>query len=186
MKTKIVTFFFFFLAFSVNIKGQGLPVYDNTAFIQAIAQIKNMVSQLRLVGNQLDLAKNLQKMRGLKELKSIIELSKMVDEVACLTSEYSYYMSLGGNRYDCLKFLNFQEVKVDLKVSTDLLFKIATVTDFFSMSSGERTNFLNQSREAMQSASKKMREFNKSVQEVITRRAVRDYTIRNYYTRPKK
>ncbi len=51
-----------------------------------------------------------------------VGFADLLDDVACLSSDYSFYMNVGSN-YNCLKFLNFQGVTVNLSLSTDLLFK---------------------------------------------------------------
>lgn len=75
------------------------------------------------------LREGLQKIEKLNQLQSLVELADLLDDVACLSSDYQFYMNIGGH-YHCLKFLNFQQVTVNLNLSTDLLFKVATVADF--------------------------------------------------------
>ena len=49
---------------------------------------------------------------------------------------------------------------VNLNLSTDLLFKVATVSDYFSMNSEGRMSFVGQVREALETASAEMKSFN--------------------------
>ena len=86
---------------------------------------------------------NLQKIDQLRQLQSLVELAELLDDVACLSRDYRFYMNIGGS-YHCLKFLNFQQVTVNLNFSTDLLFKVATVSDYFSMNSEGRMSFVGQ------------------------------------------
>lgn len=60
--------------------------------------------------------------RPVEGTQSLKELADLLDDVACLSSDYSFYLNVGSN-YHCLKFLNFQRVTVNLSLSTDLLFK---------------------------------------------------------------
>ena len=62
-----------------------------------------------------ELRLGLQKIDRLKELKSLKELADLLDDVACLSSDYSFYLNIGSN-YHCLKFLNFQRVTVNLSL----------------------------------------------------------------------
>ena len=48
------------------------------------------------------------------------ELASMADDVACLQSEFNFYINLSSN-YDCLKFLNFQSVNMDFRISMSIL-----------------------------------------------------------------
>ena len=103
---------------------------------QWVKQINEMLEATRI-------REGLQKIDQLKKLQSLVELAELLDDVACLSTDYRFYMNLGGN-YHCLKFLNFQQVTVNLNLSTDLLFKVATVSDFFSMNSEGRMSFVGQ------------------------------------------
>ena len=57
--------------------------------------------------------------RGRKQLRSLKDLADLLDDLACLSSDYSFYMNVGSN-YNCLKFLNFQGVTVNLSLSRQL------------------------------------------------------------------
>lgn len=87
-----------------------------------IANVKKWVTQINEMIDAQELRLGLQKIDQLKELKSLKELADLLDDVACLSSDYSFYLNVGSN-YHCLKFLNFQRVTVNLSLSTDLLFK---------------------------------------------------------------
>ena len=89
-----------------------------------IANVKKWVTQINEMIDAQELRLGLQKIDQLKELKSLKELADLLDDVACLSSDYSFYLNVGSN-YHCLKFLNFQRVTVNLSLSTDLLFKVA-------------------------------------------------------------
>lgn len=141
---------------------------------QWIKQINEMIDATRI-------REGLQKIDQLKQLQSLVELAELLDDVACLSSDYRFYMNFGGN-YHCLKFLNFQQVTVNLNLSTDLLFKVATVSDFFSMNSEGRMSFVGQVREALEAASKEMKEFNEMVRGNIIRDSVSNHNRKTYYS----
>ncbi len=44
-----------------------------------------------------ELRLGLQKIDQLKELKSLKELADLLDDVACLSSDYSFYLNVGSN-----------------------------------------------------------------------------------------
>ena len=90
-------------------------------------------------------------------------------------------MNLGGN-YHCLKFLNFQQVSVNLGLSADLLFKVATVADYFSMNSEGRLSFVGQVREALEAATIEMKEYNSIVRANIVAKSVERHTKKTYYS----
>ena len=113
-----------------------------------IANVKKWVTQINEMIDAQELRLGLQKIDQLKELKSLKELADLLDDVACLSSDYSFYLNVGSN-YHCLKFLNFQRVTVNLSLSTDLLFKVATVTSYFSMNSEGRMSFIEQVKESV-------------------------------------
>lgn len=141
---------------------------------QWIKQINEMIDATRI-------REGLQKIDQLKQLQSLVELAELLDDVACLSSDYRFYMNFGSN-YHCLKFLNFQQVTVNLNLSTDLLFKVATVSDFFSMNSEGRMSFVGQVRETLEAASKEMKEFNEMVRGNIIRDSVSNHNRKTYYS----
>lgn len=129
-----------------------------------------------------ELREGLQKINNLRQLQSLAELAELVDDVACLSSDYNFYMNIGSNNYHCLKFLNFQQVSVDLHLSTDLLFKVATVADYFSMNSEGRMSFVSQAREALEAASAEMKSFNETVRTEVLGQAVQEHVGNTYYS----
>ena len=82
-----------------------------------ITNVKQWISQINEMIDAQELRLGLQKIDQLKELQSLKELADLLDDVACLSSEYSFYLNVGSN-YHCLKFLNFQRVTVNLSLST--------------------------------------------------------------------
>ena len=104
----------------------------------------------------------------------------LLDDVACLSSDYSFYLNVGSN-YHCLKFLNFQRVTVNLSLSTDLLFKVATVTSYFSMNSEGRMSFIEQVKESVEKAAEEMREFNESVRSTVIYKSMKGHNRKTYY-----
>ena len=83
--------------------------------------------------------------------------------------------------YHCLKFLNFQRVTVNLSLSTDLLFKVATVTSYFSMNSEGRMSFIEQVKESVEKAAEEMREFNESVRSTVIYKSMKGHNRKTYY-----
>lgn len=188
MKTKILVFFFavaLCCSFSVQKASAQIPVTDGAHIGLNSAQWYMNVSQwIKQVNEMYDAAKireGLQKVKELKQLQSLVELAELLDNVACLSSDYTFYMNIGGN-YHCLKFLNFQQVSVNLSLSTDLLFKVATVTDYFSMNSEGRLSFIGQVREALEAASIQMKEYNSIVRANVVGKSVERHTSKTYYS----
>lgn len=188
MKTKILVFFFavaLCCSFSVQKASAQIPVTDGAHIGLNSAQWYMNVSQwIKQVNEMYDAAKireGLQKVKELKQLQSLVELAELLDNVACLSSDYTFYMNIGGN-YHCLKFLNFQQVSVNLSLSTDLLFKVATVTDYFSMNSEGRLSFIGQVREALEAASIQMKEYNSIVRANVVGKSVERHTNKTYYS----
>lgn len=66
-----------------------------------IANVKKWVTQINEMIDAQELRLGLQKIDQLKELKSLKELADLLDDVACLSSDYSFYLNVGSN-YHCL------------------------------------------------------------------------------------
>lgn len=187
MKVKILSFLFA-LALSCSFSVQkanaqfivndpahmGLNLVEwGTNASQWIRQINEMLEATRI-------REGLQKISQLRELQSLAQLAELLDDVACLSSDYRFYINLGAN-YHCLKFLNFQQVTVNLNLSTDLLFKVVTISDFFSMNSEGRMSFVGQVREALEAASAEMKEFNEIVRSSVVNKSVSRHHKKTYY-----
>lgn len=188
MKIKILSFLFALVlscSFSVQKANAQWVVSDpaHTGFTAAgwIADAASWASQIKAMIEDLGIKKALQSIQNLKQLQSLYDLAVLVDDVACLSSDYRFYMNLGGN-FHCLKFLNFQQVSVNFKVGTDILFKVATVSDYFSMTSEGRMSFVAQAREALEAASLQMKEYNDIVRANIVAKSVEKHTRRTYYS----
>ena len=119
------------------------------------ANAAQWVKQLNEMIDAAHIRENLQKIDQLRQLQSLVELAELLDDVACLSSDYRFYMNIGGS-YHCLKFLNFQQVTVNLNLSTDLLFKVA--------------------------ASAEMKSFNEIVRSEIIKDASRKHVGKTYYS----
>lgn len=144
------------------------------------ANVKKWIEHLEGMKAAQQLREGLQKIDGLKELKSLKELADLLDDVACLSQEYSFYMNVGSN-YHCMKFLNFQRVTVNLSVSTDLLMKVATVSSYFSMNSEGRISFIEQVKMAVEKATDEMREFNEGVRSTVIYKSMKGHNRKTYY-----
>lgn len=142
--------------------------------------VKKWIEQVNEMVDAQKLREGLQKIDQLNQLQSLVELAELLDDVACLSSDYRFYMNIGGH-YHCLKFLNFQRVTVNLNLSTDLLFKVATVADYFSMNSEGRMSFVADVREALEAASEDMKAFNEIVRSEIVRESVENHIGKTYY-----
>lgn len=188
MKTKILSFLIVLViscSFSVQKANAQWVVSDpaHTGFTAAgwIADAASWASQIKGMIEDLGIKKALQSIKNLKELQSLYDLAVLVDDVACLSSDYRFYMNLGGN-FHCLKFLNFQQVSVNFKVATDILFKVATVADYFSMNSEGRMSFVEQAREALEAATIEMKEYNSIARANIVAKSVERHTKKTYYS----
>lgn len=142
--------------------------------------VKKWIEQIKEMEAAQKLREGLQNVDKMKELKSLKELADLLDDVACLSQDYSFYMNVGSN-YHCLKFLNFQRVTVNLSVSTDLLMKVATVTSYFSMNSEGRISFIEQVKESVEKAADEMREFNESVRSTVIYKSMKGHNRKTYY-----
>ncbi len=145
-----------------------------------MTNVQKWVSQINEMIEAQELRLGLQKVDQLKELKSLKELADLLDDVACLSTDYSFYLNVGSN-YHCLKFLNFQRVTVNLNLSTDLLFKVATVTSYFSMNSEGRIAFIEQVKNAVERAAEQMREFNEAVRSSVIYKSMKGHNRKTYY-----
>lgn len=188
MKIKILLFFSVLLlssSFSVQ-KASAQWVVNDPAhqYLNTIewgTNVKKWAKQITEMTEAAHIRENLQKINQLRQLQSLVELAELLDDVACLSSDYHFYMNIGSN-YHCLKFLNFQQVTVNLNLSTDLLFKVATVADYFSMNSEGRMSFIGQVREALEAASAEMKSFNEAVRSEIIKDASRRHIKKTYYS----
>ena len=185
MKTKLLSLLFLLaLAFPLCQKADAQFVVNDPAHMgMNLGQWGSNASQwIKQLNEMLEAAKfreGLQKIDQMKKLQSLVELAELLDDVACLSTDYRFYLNLGEN-YHCLKFLNFQQVTVNLNLSTDLLFKVATVTDFFSMNSDSRVSFVNDVRQSLETASNDMKEFNEVVRSQIISDAVTNQNKKTY------
>lgn len=162
-----------------------IPVTDGAhALINSTEWYANMTkfaTQLNEMVDAQKLREGLQSIQQIKQLKSLLELADMLDDVACLSAEYSFYMNLGAN-YQCLKFLNFKRVSVNIHLASDLLFKIVTASTLFSMNSEGRMSFIDQAKAALEKAAKDMEEFNESVRNNVLAKSLKNYTKNAYYS----
>ncbi len=188
MKTKFLSLLIVLViscSFSIQKANAQWVVSDpaHTGFTAAgwIADAASWASQIKGMIEDLGIKKALQSIKNLKELQSLYDLAVLVDDVACLSSDYRFYMNLGGN-FHCLKFLNFQQVSVNFKVATDILFKVANVADYFSMNSEGRMSFVEQAREALEAATIEMKEYNSIARANIVAKSVERHTKKTYYS----
>ena len=188
MKTKILSFLAALVitcSFSVQKANAQIPVTDAAHALLTkfgwVAEATSWSSQIKGMIEDLEIKKALQSIKNMKELQSLYDLAMLVDDVACLSSDYRFYMNLGGN-YHCLKFLNFQQVSVNFKVATDILFKVATVADYFSMTSEGRMAFVEQARKALEAATIEMKEYNSIARVAVVGRSVERHNKKAYYS----
>ena len=188
MKLKIISFLFMLVlgcSFASQ-KANAQWIVNDPAHMAANlgewgANAAQWVQQLNEMIEAAHIREGLQKIDELKQLQSLVELAELLDDVACLSSDYRFYMNLGSN-YHCLKFLNFQQVTVNLNLSTDLLFKVATVSHFLSMNSEGRMAFVGQVREALEAASADMKAFNEMVRSQIIKASLAKHVKKTYYS----
>ena len=127
------------------------------------SNVKKWASQINEMVDAQKLRLGLQKIDQLKQLRSLKDLADLLDDVACLSSDYSFYMN------------------VNLSLSTDLLFKVATVTSYFSMNSEGRMQFIEQVKASVEKAAEEMREFNESVRSVVIYKSLKGHNRKTYY-----
>ena len=156
------------------------PVQTYLKSTEWYTNVKKWIEQIKEMEAAQKLREGLQNIDRMKELKSLKELADLLDDVACLSQDYSFYMNVGSN-YHCLKFLNFQRVTVNLSVSTDLLMKVATVTSYFSMNSEGRISFIEQVKESVEKAADEMREFNETVRSTVIYKSMKGHNRKTYY-----
>lgn len=184
-KVIIVSLYIFALAyFPLEKANAQFIVNDPThTFINStewFTNVKQWVKQVNEMYDAQQLREGLQKIDQLKHLQSLKELADLLDDVACLSNDYTFYMAVGSN-YHCLKFLNFQRVTVNLSLSTDLLFKVATVANYFSMNSEGRMSFISQVKESVEQAAKDMQDFNESVRSTMLHKSLKSHNRKTYY-----
>ena len=108
------------------------------------------------------------------------ELADLLDDVACLSSDYSFYLNVGSN-YHCLKFLNFQRVTVNLSLSTDLLVQ-GGHRDQLLLDELGRAHVLYRAGEGIGGKSRReMREFNESVRSTVIYKSMKGHNRKTYY-----
>jgi hypothetical protein len=185
-KILVILLVAFVVSFLPNDKANAqIPVTDGAHIGLNIgewaANVTKWAAQIKEMLNTVEIAKMLQKVEALQEMRSLLELAELVDNVACLSSEYQFYLNLGTN-YHCLKFLNFQKVSVNLKVCDDLLRKVVTVSSFFSMNAEGRVNFITQAKESLEKSAQEMEEYNKAIRGVIIAKSNQNYTKKAYFT----
>lgn len=188
MKIKIFTFLFV-LAFGCSFSAQKVnaqmvvndPLHMGVNLVEWGTNATQWIKQINEMVEATKIREGLQKIDQLRQLQSLVELAELLDDVACLSSDFRFYMNLGSN-YHCLKFLNFQQVTVNLNLSMDLLFKVATVSDYFSMNSEGRMSFVGQVREALEAASTEMKEFNEMVRGGVIKKSVAKHNKKTYYS----
>jgi hypothetical protein len=188
MKSKILVILLsvFVVSFLPNDKASAqFPVTDVAHMGLNVGEwavnVTKWAAQIKEMLNTVAIAETLQKVDALQEMHSLLELAELVDNVACLSSEYQFYLNLGTN-YHCLKFLNFQKVSVNLKVCDDLLRKVVTVSSFFSMNAEGRVNFITQAKESLEKSAQDMEEYNKAIRGVIVAKSNQNFTKKAYFT----
>lgn len=183
MKTKLFVLILCFMPlFIQEIKAQAAVVDAPHTLLNGaewLANVKKWSSQINEMIDAQKLRENLQNINQLKQLKSLMELADLLDDLACLTSDYNFYLNVGTN-YHCLKFLNFQRLTVNMNLATDLLFKVATVTTFFSMNSEGRMSFVEQVKQSVEIAAKEMQSFNETVRSNVITKALKSYSKKSY------
>lgn len=157
------------------------PAHMSMNLVQWGANASAWVEQINSMLEAARIREGLQSIAELKQLESLVELAGLIDDVACLSSDYNFYINLGSN-YHCLKFLNFQSVMVNLNISTDLLFKVTTISNLFSMNSEGRLAFISQVRESLEQSMKDMKKFNETVRSRVIGDAMKHHTKKTYFS----
>ncbi len=185
MKRKIICLFILTVLLFSNqkISAQWVvsdPGHTTLNSVQWGTNLGQWAKQLTEMIDAQKIREGLQKIEAINELNSLVELAELVDNVACLSAEYQFYLNLGNN-YNCLKFLNFKQVSANMKLTDDLLRKIVLSSSLFSMNSEGRMNFITQAKNALEKSAKDMEEYNQSIRSVIRNKASRKYLKKTYY-----
>lgn len=166
-------------------RAEAIIVHDPITMAKSLLQwaenFRKWKSQLNAMAEAAKVREGLQNVKQLKQLKSLLELADLMDDVACLSSDYNFYINLGNN-YHCLKFLNFQAVSANLNISSDLLFKVTTVSNLFSMNSEGRLSFITQAKEALEQSVKDMKTYNDIVRSRVVSNAIKAHTKKTYFS----
>lgn len=145
-----------------------------------LAEAASWVTQMKQMIADMELHEALQNIEQIQQLESLLELVELVDNVACLASDFEFYMNI-SSEYKCLKFLNYQVASVNLKLSSDLFNKIISVNNFFSMNSEGRLNFIQQAKESLATSAETMTSYNEQARSAIIQQAVKDYNRETIY-----
>ncbi|MDR1368809.1 MAG: hypothetical protein LBJ72_01595 [Dysgonamonadaceae bacterium] len=157
------------------------PAHTVATVLGWIEEAASWVTQMTQMIEDLNLKKALQSIEQINQLNSLLELVQLVDDVACLATDFQFYMNISSN-YKCLKFLNFKVASVNLKLSTDIFTKIISVNSFFSMNSEGRLNFIQQAKEALQQSAETMKAYNEEARAAVIQQAVKDYNRSTYFS----
>ena len=119
---------------------------------------------------------------AIDQIQSIREIAGLVDDVACLTSEFQFLMNINGT-YRCATFLNFRLISVNLNYSTNILNKIILVKNIFTMESSDRINFLETVRKTLEKTITDMRQINNTIRGHFNKKIFANSIKRNYYSK---
>jgi hypothetical protein len=157
------------------------PSHTIATVLGWIEEAASWVTQMKQMIADMELHEALQNIEQIKQLKSLLELVELIDDVACLASDFNFYMNI-STKYKCLKFLNFEVASVNLKLSSEIFNKIIGISDFFSMNSEGRLNFIQQAKESLQLSAETMKSYNEQARAAVVKQAVKDYNRNTFYS----
>ena len=117
---------------------------------------------------------------ALESLQSIQEIAKLIDDLACLTTEFQALASLQTN-YSCIKFLNFRIIDLNLKYSTELLTGVLLTKNLFTMTSEARLSQLAQIKQTLEKTIQDMQVINSSMKTGIVQSNYKKRIQKHYY-----
>lgn len=182
MKGKILVSFFVCLSaffFTEHINAQ-MVVEDPlnagiNATIQTLNESANAINTFMAQSKLLEMSSS-----GLQQLATIKDIAKLIDDLACITSEFNYAINL-NNKYNCVKFLDYRLVNINLNYSTELLTGVVLSKNLFTMTSSDRISNLNKIKEVLEKTIKEMADINTSIRGSVIRDSYNKF-IKKAYT----
>ena len=159
-----------------------IPVTDaanltiNTA-IQALNTISKTVDEWMQALEKAKIATD-----AIESIQSVREIAGLIDDVACLSSEFQFLMNING-QYRCATFLNFRLISVNLNYTTNILRNVILVKNIFTMNSGDRINYLETVRKTLEKTIAEMKVINNTIRGHFNKKIFANSIKRNYYSK---
>lgn len=182
MKKIVIILFLAFTAI-LEIQAQGAMVVQDplnaqiNTTIQVLNEKANALNSFVANSKLLELSSD-----ALGSIKSIEEIAKLVDDLACMTADFNYYLNISNN-YNCASFLSFRLVSINLNYATDILSSVVLAKNIFTMSSASRLDNLNTIKEVLQNTIKDMSSIVQSIRSSIRSAQYRELVNKSYQKR---